>query len=379
MHTLARTITDVLCGPSPVEALLSRGADELRTLVPELVRTQEIQQRDGTVFQHTLHVLQYLPIRTPVTVWSAIFHDVGKVVQIRLPLGPDRNHADVSAEIADAALRRLLFTDGTREKIVRLVQTHMHDIKSIRGDRDVESFIGRVGVCNLSDWFALRKADCLAYGNGSSLALVNRIQERVEKLLSRADRMPVVPSTASMVTGNGSEAASVQAVMPVQYRPDWDTWYMLIAYLVASRSHDPSTQHGAVFADPNHRPLGWGYNGCPSGCDDHFILGQRPLKYYAVIHAEENGMLYAPRDLTGSTLYVTGMPCSRCWAKIIAKGISRVVYGTIPSRMIDAHDEQARDLLLGPHPEVEVIRWEPQPKAISSLFQAILNKITRGG
>lgn len=377
MNIVAQRLTDDLCGPAPVQTLLRWPSRDLSALLPELVRLQRVQQFEGNAYRHTLHVLQYLPIRTPVTVWSALLHDAGKV-QV-LHDAPPQNHADVSAELADAALRRMQFADGTREKIVRLVRTHMHDLKSVRTDRRLESFMARIGVDNLGDWFTLRRADCLAYGNASSLTLIDRVHDRVIAALAGACEACSPLSPASVIKGKDSQAASVQAVMPVQYRPDWDTWYMLIAYLVASRSHDPSTQHGAVFADPNHRPLGWGYNGCPSGCDDHFILSQRPLKYYAVIHAEENGMLYAPRELTGATLYVTGMPCSRCWAKVIAKGISRVVYGTIPSRMIDEHDEQARGLLLGPHPGVEVIRWEPKLDAIASLFQTILTKINRGG
>ncbi len=43
-----------------------------------------------------------------------------------------------------------------------------------------------------------------------------------------------------------------------------------------------------------------------------------------VIHAEENSLLFANRDLNGCKIYVTHHPCARCAAKIIQVGIKEV-------------------------------------------------------
>ena len=141
-------------------------------------------------------------------------------------------------------------------------------------------------------------------------------------------------------------------------RPSWDDWYMFMAFWISRRSPDPSTKHGCVIVDRKHRPLSLGYNGCPEGCDDAAILSERPLKYYGVIHSEENGLLNCDRDVDGATIYVTGMPCSRCWAKIIQSGIKRVVYGPTNSACIDETDERARGMLLKNHPEIQICEWQ---------------------
>jgi len=100
-----------------------------------------------------------------------------------------------------------------------------------------------------------------------------------------------------------------------------------MADLVASWSKDPSTQVGAVIADPRNRVVSVGFNGPPSGVlDDPFLSGDRDTRLAVTIHAEENAILFSGgRDLTDCTIYVTHFPCSTCASKIIQTGISNVV------------------------------------------------------
>ncbi len=120
-------------------------------------------------------------------------------------------------------------------------------------------------------------------------------------------------------------------------RPEWDTWFMGMCCLAATRSLDSSTVHGAVICDSNHRLLGIGYNGFPRNCDDSTFPSERPIKYDVTIHAEENCLLNSQNLLMGSqyTMYVTGLPCSRCFIKIMQYDISRVVYGNVVSHCVD--------------------------------------------
>lgn len=114
-------------------------------------------------------------------------------------------------------------------------------------------------------------------------------------------------------------------------RPDWDSWFMGICCVAATRSLDSSTRHGAVICDRHHRHLGTGYNGFPRGCDDFAFPTERPQKYDITIHAEANCLLNSQNLLIGSnyTMYVTGLPCSRCFIKIMQYDIERVVYGNV--------------------------------------------------
>ena len=111
----------------------------------------------------------------------------------------------------------------------------------------------------------------------------------------------------------------------------WDEYFMGLAHLSAMRSKDPSTQVGAVIVDPQHKVVGIGYNGLPTGCsDDEFPWdregGMLESKYAFVVHAELNAILNSTRSLRGCTLYVSLFPCNECAKAIIQSGIRKIVY-----------------------------------------------------
>ena len=107
----------------------------------------------------------------------------------------------------------------------------------------------------------------------------------------------------------------------------WDKRFLDLAEHVSQWSKDPSTKVGAVIVDDNRRIVSVGYNGFPSGViDDAERYENREKKYEMIIHGEINAILFANRDISGHTLYTWPfMPCSRCAAIVIQKGIKRVV------------------------------------------------------
>ncbi len=108
----------------------------------------------------------------------------------------------------------------------------------------------------------------------------------------------------------------------------WDRRFMDLANFVASWSKDPSTQVGAVIANPKtKRVVSMGFNGFPSGVEDlEQRLEKREVKYEMIVHAEQNALLFAGPAAEGCTLYVTPLPpCARCGVIIIQAGIKRVV------------------------------------------------------
>lgn len=115
----------------------------------------------------------------------------------------------------------------------------------------------------------------------------------------------------------------------------WDRRFLNLAALLASWSKDPSTQVGAVIAHPvTHRIIQSTLNGPPHGFpDDPGILEDRDAKYSCMIHAEENALLFAKESLVGMTVYTYPVPpCSRCAAKLLQMGITRVVApSTVPA------------------------------------------------
>ncbi len=103
----------------------------------------------------------------------------------------------------------------------------------------------------------------------------------------------------------------------------WVHRFYQMAELVSSWSKDPSTQVGAVITKQN-RIVSVGFNGYPHGISDSVDIDDRDMKYLKTLHAEENAILFAKRDLDGCDIYVTHFPCPNCAAKIIQTGITTV-------------------------------------------------------
>lgn len=104
----------------------------------------------------------------------------------------------------------------------------------------------------------------------------------------------------------------------------WPQRFLDMAHFVASWSKDPSTKVGAVIVDSRKRVVSIGFNGPPQGTDDSVV--KRDIRLLRTVHAEANSILFAGRDLTDCTLYVTHHPCAHCAALIIQSGIKAVVH-----------------------------------------------------
>lgn len=121
-------------------------------------------------------------------------------------------------------------------------------------------------------------------------------------------------------------------------RPDWDTYFMEIARVVAMRSNCSRRQVAAVIVK-DHRIISTGYNGTPRGikncneggcprCNSDVPSGSA-LGECLCCHGEENAIVQAAYHgiaVKDSTLYTTYSPCLLCAKMIINAGIKEVVY-----------------------------------------------------
>lgn len=115
---------------------------------------------------------------------------------------------------------------------------------------------------------------------------------------------------------------------------NWDQRFLHMARQVAAWSKDPSTKVGAI-AVRDRRILATGYNGLPSGVNDHpQRMRDRNLKLAMTVHAEANLVAFAARSgvcLAGATCYIWPLPaCSQCGAVLIQADIARVVVPDFP-------------------------------------------------
>ena len=134
----------------------------------------------------------------------------------------------------------------------------------------------------------------------------------------------------------------------ISERPDWDTYFLRIAQLVAQRSTCLRRQVGAVIVRDN-RLLATGYNGAPNNVAHCFQLPGGCLREARKIpsgerqelcrglHAEQNAILQAAAfgvSLKGGDCYCTHHPCITCAKMLINAGIKRVVFlGDYPDEL----------------------------------------------
>lgn len=106
----------------------------------------------------------------------------------------------------------------------------------------------------------------------------------------------------------------------------WDERFLRLAQEIASWSKDPRTQVGCVIVRPDRTIASTGFNGLPRKVfDSPEILKDRESKHKLIIHAEENALMAVRESVAGYTAYCSVQPCSRCAAKLIHMGITRVV------------------------------------------------------
>ena len=124
-------------------------------------------------------------------------------------------------------------------------------------------------------------------------------------------------------------------------RPNWCDYFMQIAYDVAARSPDPSTQHGCVLVGDDMSILSTGYNGPPSGVDRYPT--ERPAKYDYFLHAEQNALLYCKGRPVAA--YITGPPCATCAKMLLQAGVRLIVFGDrIAKCLTDEGMDAVRDM-----------------------------------
>ena len=120
-------------------------------------------------------------------------------------------------------------------------------------------------------------------------------------------------------------------------RPNWDTYFIKLALLVAERSTCLRHHVGAVVVR-DKRILTTGYNGAASGVKDCVELGclRNKLKIPSgkmheicrAIHAEQNAIIQAGLHgitIKGATIYCTHSPCILCAKMLVNAGIVRFV------------------------------------------------------
>jgi len=191
------SIADVIIGSMSEHELPSGYWISNPNYFPELHKSRTIIQKDGkTVFHHTMRVLDLLDIRNPVTIWSALFHDLGKGHDKYLyPNSKSKKphfsgHADTSAYIAVKYLNQWNVDTDTMDKVARIIKTHMFDIKCNMTPKTIRNFIANVGMDNIRNWFTVRCADSASYSSTDKYVsnIIDPFRTLIQKELNKASK-----------------------------------------------------------------------------------------------------------------------------------------------------------------------------------------------
>jgi tRNA nucleotidyltransferase (CCA-adding enzyme) len=199
-------LSKLLLGPQPAKALrLARDTGVLVGLLPEFARSigfdQESRYHSLTVDEHTFAVVQAaadlgLPLRVRL---AALFHDLGKpyvawrgdddrLHYYARPGYADRSHEQVSGELAAAALLRLRYPTELRNRVVRIVRSHMIDPGRGDGLR-ARKLLSRYGSGVLFDLLDHKEADLRGKGEPPPLDDIAKVQ-RFREVVQREQQNP---------------------------------------------------------------------------------------------------------------------------------------------------------------------------------------------
>jgi len=161
-------LTKILTSPDPERGM--RLLDEsgmLEILLPEAIAMKKVEQPpqyhpEGDVWVHTLLLLKQCSEVSAELAWGALLHDIAKPVTFERAADRIRfhGHDKIGAEMSDAILRRLAFSNASREIICSLVNEHLRfkDVFNMR-TATLKRFFS---LDRFDLHMALHKLDCMA-------------------------------------------------------------------------------------------------------------------------------------------------------------------------------------------------------------------------
>jgi len=112
----------------------------------------------------------------------------------------------------------------------------------------------------------------------------------------------------------------------INYRPDWNEYFMSNAVLISLRSPCERLKVGCVIVKDNHI-ISSAYNGFISGFKHESVVINNHEQM--TVHAEQNAICDVAKrgvSIENSIIYITHFPCINCFKNIISCGIKEIYY-----------------------------------------------------
>lgn len=167
----------------------------------------------------------------------------------------------------------------------------------------------------------------------------------------------------------------IEIKKPAFNRPSWDTYFMALAKLAASRSTCLSRPTGAVIVK-DKQILSTGYNGSMPGvahCSDEGQCYRRSIAaaddgkydFCRSIHAEANAIALAAREgvsVRGATIYMTLFPCYVCTKLMVRSGIKEIAYEFGYDSKNANRDKHWREVIEGANIKIRQVKLSKDDK-----------------
>ena len=113
---------------------------------------------------------------------------------------------------------------------------------------------------------------------------------------------------------------------PNNLRPDWDSYFIQLIKITATRSSCKKLKVGCMLVKDN-RIISQGYNGHIAGCSHKSCL--RNGHEVATVHAEQNAIADCAKrgvSCNNCKAYITHFPCLDCTKIMLSAGIKQIIY-----------------------------------------------------
>ena len=161
----------------------------LKNLLPDIYNLVSVPQKKGrarNAFEHTMNVIEAVPIDIDYLRWVALLHDTGKYYSY-MEDGDFKSHATYSYNYSKAFLT--VFGISNDKKILVIVKNHMFPLDYQRmpnwTDKAVDTFIDRCGEEHAIDTIQFSIYDKMAENNYSDfLQPLYDLKERTESRIN---------------------------------------------------------------------------------------------------------------------------------------------------------------------------------------------------
>lgn len=210
----------VMAAESPSRAFrLMADTGMLGVTAPEFLPTVGCTQNRYhglDVWGHTTAVVDSVPVGNLLLRIAALFHDIGKPAtkgeNPKTGQATFYGHEDVGAEMTEAILRRLTFSNTEITRVCHLVRHHLVRYEPGDSKASIRRWVRKAGPENVVSLLTLARADIAGKGNAAEPRDASAIDELEARLVDL--KVEEIPTSAAQLAINGRDVMDHLGIGP---------------------------------------------------------------------------------------------------------------------------------------------------------------------